>query len=72
MFVFNSLATSSGSLFGAGIASFLAKILQLKFGISSFITGVVIGTVLVPGTVGENNLSLCNVVTILLILFLIG
>lgn len=52
VFVFNSLATSSGSLFGAGIASFLAKILQLKFGISSFVTGVVIGTVLVPGTVG--------------------
>ncbi|XP_029185386.2 solute carrier organic anion transporter family member 4A1-like [Acropora millepora] len=52
VFIFNTLAVSSGSLFGAGIASFLAKILQLKFGISPFITGVVIGTILVPGTVG--------------------
>lgn len=57
VFIFNTLAISSGSLFGAGIASFLAKILQLKFGISSFITGVVIGTILVPGTVGENILT---------------
>jgi len=57
VFIFNTLAVSSGSLFGAGIASFLAKILQLKFGISPFITGVVIGTILVPGTVGENILA---------------
>ena len=54
VFIFNSLAVTSGSLFGAGIASFLAKILQLKFGLSSLITGAVIGAVLVPGTVGKN------------------
>ena len=53
VFIFNSLAVTAGSLFGAGIASFLAKILQLKFGLSSLITGTVIGTVLVPGTVGK-------------------
>ena len=52
VFIFNSLGITSSSLFGAGIASFLPKILQLKYGLSSFITGAVIGTMLVPGTVG--------------------
>lgn len=52
VFIFNTLAITSGSLFGAGIASFLAKILQLKFGLSSFIAGIVIGMIIVPGTVG--------------------
>ena len=53
VFIFNSLGITSSSLFGAGIASFLPKILQLKYGLSSFITGAVIGTILVPGTVGS-------------------
>lgn len=52
VFIFNTLAVTSGSLFGAGIAAFIAKILQLKYGLSSFLAGVVIGVVLVPGTVG--------------------
>lgn len=52
VFIFNSLGITSSSLFGAGIASFLPKILQLKYGLSPFITGVIIGTILVPGTVG--------------------
>lgn len=55
VFIFNTLAVTSGSLFGAGIAAFLAKILQLKFGLNPFIAGVVIGSVLVPGTVGRNS-----------------
>ncbi|KAJ7394332.1 hypothetical protein OS493_000136 [Desmophyllum pertusum] len=49
---FNTLAITTSSLFGAGIASFLAKILQLKFGLSPITAGIVIGVVLVPGTVG--------------------
>ena len=53
VFICNTLAITSGSLFGAGIAAFIAKILQLKYGLSSFLAGVVIGVVLVPGTVGE-------------------
>ena len=53
VFIFNTLAITSGSLFGAGIAAFIAKILQLKFGLNPFIAGVVIGIVLVPGTVGN-------------------
>lgn len=52
VFIFNTLAITSGSLFGAGIASFIAKILQLKFGLSAFFSGVIIGVILVPGTVG--------------------
>ena len=53
VFIFNSLGITSSSLFGAGIASFLPKILQLKYGLSPFITGAIIGTILVPGTVGS-------------------
>lgn len=53
VFIFNTLAVTSGSLFGAGIAAFIAKILQIKYGLSSFLAGVVIGVVLVPGTVGK-------------------
>lgn len=53
VFIFNTLAITSGSLFGAGIASFIAKILQLKFGLSAFFSGVIIGVILVPGTVGK-------------------
>lgn len=53
VFIFNTLAITSGSLFGAGIAAFIAKILQLKYGLSPFLSGVVIGVVLVPGTVGK-------------------
>lgn len=56
VFIFNSLAVTSGSLFGAGIAAFMAKILQLKYGLNPFITGVVIGVVLVPGTVGRRSI----------------
>lgn len=59
VFIFNTLAITSGSLFGAGIASFLAKILQLKFGLSSFIAGIVIGMIIVPGTVGKNIAEIC-------------
>ena len=53
VFIFNTLAITSGSLFGAGIASFIAKILQLKFGLSPFFAGVIIGVIVVPGTVGK-------------------
>jgi len=50
--IFNTFAITAGSLFGAGIASFMPKILQLKYGLSSFLTGVIIGTIVVPGTLG--------------------
>ena len=53
VFVFNTLAITSSSLFGAGIASFIAKILQLKFNLSPFIAGIVIGVIMVPGVVGK-------------------
>ena len=56
--IFNTFAITAGSLFGAGIASFMPKILQLKYGLSSFLTGVIIGTIVVPGTLGTIFLKL--------------
>ena len=48
-FMFNTLGITAGSIFGGGLATFLAKILQIKFSVSSSLSGIILGAVLIPG-----------------------
>ena len=52
-FMFNTLGITSGSLFGGGMATFLAKILQIKFAISSSTSGIILGAALIPAMAGR-------------------
>ena len=52
-FMFNTLATTIGSLFGGGIATFIAKFSQMKFAINAQQLGVALGVVLIIGGGGE-------------------
>ena len=51
-YVFNTLAITCG-FFAGGISSFVAKVLQVKFALSSSVSGIVIGASLFPGMIGE-------------------
>ena len=46
-FLCNTLAVTCGSLFGGGIATFIAKFSQTKFGVSSSELGVALGLVII-------------------------
>ena len=52
-FMFNTAASTVGSLFGGGISTFLAKILQLKFGVNPVVSGIALGCILIPGAAGN-------------------
>ncbi|KAK3749556.1 hypothetical protein QZH41_019697 [Actinostola sp. cb2023] len=47
-YIFNTLAVSAG-FFGGGIANFLSKVLADKFNVSTVMSGVALGAILVPG-----------------------
>ena len=52
-FMFNTAGTTMGSLFGGGIGTFLAKILQLKFDLNPVLSGIALGSILIPGAAGN-------------------
>ena len=51
--MFNTAGTTMGSLFGGGIGTFLAKILQLKFDLNPVLSGIALGSILIPGAAGN-------------------
>ena len=51
-YIFNTLAIACG-FFAGGISSFIAKVLQVKFAVSSSLSGIVIGASLFPAMIGE-------------------
>lgn len=51
-YMFNALALTAGSAYGAGIGAFIAKFSELKFGINPAIAGFTLGTVFIVGAAG--------------------
>ena len=52
-FVFNTLALTAGSFFGAGVVTFVAKFSQLTYGVNPAVVGLTLGIVIFLGAAGE-------------------
>ena len=52
VFMFNTMAVTTGSMFGAGVGAFIAKFAQLKFGVNPGLVGVTLGAVILAGASG--------------------
>ena len=51
-YMFNTLAVTGGSFFGAGLGAFIAKFAQLKFDLNPGLAGISLGTVFLVGAAG--------------------
>ena len=53
VFVFNALALTASTFFGAALLPFISKILYLKFDLNPAKAGMMIGIAVIPGTIGN-------------------
>jgi len=61
VFVFNALALTASTFFGAALLPFISKILYLKFDLNPAKAGMMIGIAVIPGTIGGALLGGCLV-----------
>ena len=53
VFVFNALALTASTFFGAALLAFISKILYLKFDLNPAKAGMMIGIAILPGSIGN-------------------
>lgn len=51
-YMFNTMATTAGSFFGAGLGAFISKFAELKFNPNPGLAGVTLGVVFLVGATG--------------------
>ena len=57
VFVFNALAVTASTFFGAALVPFLPKILDLKFALTPSMAGLMMGTAVVPASIGKYHIQ---------------
>ena len=58
-FLFNSLAITAHSLYGAAVSAFLAKFAQVKFAVNPAVNGISLGAVFLVAASGKRCLLCC-------------